>query len=120
MERTPRDNTKGHLSVNKITCLFCQKDHFASRCNTAIHVNTKTRKCYIGNLDVLFVQRKEINQEIIKARTHLFAENDDITQASVKTTKMVRDNRRVMVKLTIQRRRRMPKATKNTTNSQTH
>lgn len=50
----------------------------------------------------------------------IFAENGDITQATVKKTKIVRDNRRVMVKLKIQRRRRIPKANKNRTNSQTH
>ena len=31
-QRTPRDAVEGLLSVDKITCPFCQQDHFADRC----------------------------------------------------------------------------------------
>ena len=42
-QRTPRDTVEGLLSVDKITCPFCQQDHFAGRCNIVTNVNTRKR-----------------------------------------------------------------------------
>ena len=52
-QRTPRDTVEGLLSVDKITCPFCQQDHFADRCNIVTNVNTRKKmlqcqsRCYI-------------------------------------------------------------------------
>ena len=52
-QRTPRDTVEGFLLVDKITCPFCQQDHFADRSNTVTNVNTRKKmpqcqsRCYI-------------------------------------------------------------------------
>ena len=52
-QRTPRDTIEGLLSVDKITCPLCQKDHFAGRCNIVTNVNIRKKmlqgqsRCYI-------------------------------------------------------------------------
>ena len=42
-QRTPKDTVEGLLSVDKITCPFCQQDHFADRCNIVTNVNIKKK-----------------------------------------------------------------------------
>ena len=52
-QRTPRDAVEGLLSVDNITCPFCQQDQFASRYNIVTNVNTRKKmlqcqsRCYI-------------------------------------------------------------------------
>ena len=103
-QRTPRDTVEGLLSVDKITCPFCQQDHFADRCNIVTNVNTRKRmlkyqsRCYICTI------REGITHEIVKAREHVFNAKDDIIQASVKEIKTVQDKKLIMIKAAIQRR----------------
>ena len=49
-QRTPRDTVEGLLSVDKITCPFCQQDHFADRCNIVTNINTRKKilQCQSG------------------------------------------------------------------------
>ena len=103
-QRTPRDTVEGLLSVDKITCPFCQQDHFADRCNIVTNVNTRKRmlqyqsRCYICTI------REGITHEIVKAREHVLNAKDDIIQASVKEIKTVQDKKLIMIKAAIQRR----------------
>ena len=68
-QRTPRDTIEGLLLVDKITCPFCQQDHFADRHNIITNVNT-SKRYYNVSRDVLSVQIQGITQEIVKAREH--------------------------------------------------
>ena len=43
LQTTLKDTVEGLLSVAKITCPFCQQDHFADRCNIVTNVNTRKR-----------------------------------------------------------------------------
>ena len=42
-QRTPRDTVEGLPSVDKITCSYCQLDHFAGRCDVITNVNTRKK-----------------------------------------------------------------------------
>ena len=83
-------------------------------------MSTQEKKCYNVSRDVTSVQREGINQEIVKAREHVFDAKDDIIQASVKEIKTVQDNKLIMIKVTIQRRVTTIKIAKSKNNSQTH
>ena len=51
-QRTPKDTVEGLLSVDKITCPFCQQDLFADKCNLVTNANTRKKmlecqsRCY--------------------------------------------------------------------------
>ena len=119
-QRTPRDIVEGLVSVDKITYPFCQQDHFVDRCSIVTNVSSRKTKCYNISRVVTSVQREGINQEVVKAREHVFNANDDIIQASVKEIKTVKDNKLIMMKVTIQRRVATTKIAKSKNNSQTH
>ena len=53
---------------------------------------------------MLLVQREGINQEIVKAREHVYDTNDDIIQASVNDIKTVQNNKLIIKNVAIQRR----------------
>ena len=42
-QRTPRDTVEGLPSVDKITCSYCQLDHFAGRCDVITNFNTRKK-----------------------------------------------------------------------------
>ena len=102
-QRTPRDTVEGLLSVDKITCPFCQQDHFADRCNIVTNVNTRKKilQCQSG---CYICTKRGTTQEIVKAREHVFDAKDDIILGSVKEIKTIQDNKLIMIKVTIQRR----------------
>ena len=86
-------------------------------------MSTQEKKCYNVSRDVTSVQREGINQEIVKAREHVFDAKDDIIQASAKEIKTVQDNMLIMIKVAIQRRVTTVKIAKEIMskhNSQTH
>ena len=86
-------------------------------------MSTQEKKCYSVSRDVTSVQREGINQEIVKAREHVFNAKDSIIQASVKEIKTIQGNKLITIKVVIQRRvttMKIPKETMSKHNSQTH
>ena len=71
-QRTPKDTVEGLLSVDKITCLFCQQDHFADRCNIVTNVNTRKKNATMS-VEMLHLHKERVPLKKLLKQENMFS-----------------------------------------------
>ena len=122
-QRTPRDTVEGLLSVDKITCPFCQQNHFVDRCNIVTNVKIRKKMLQCRSRCYTCTKRGHQSRGCKSKRICFRCKGRHHTSVCVKEINTVQDNKLIMVKVTIQRRVTTIKIAKeimSKRNSQTH